>query len=200
LIFFIWRKNIRIKESALKLFNAINKKREIDLDRFLFSLGIRHLGLSSADLIANYYKSIDKMLENITIDNMELSKQELLSLDGVGEKVALSIIDFFQNSDTRQLIIQLIQSGVTVKQYNKEIKETKISNKTILITGTLKTMSRAEAKVKIELLGAKLSSSLSKKTNFLIAGDKPTLSKLDKANEYGVKVFSEQEWNDFIAE
>ena len=189
-----------IKESALKLFNAINKKREIDLDRFLFSLGIRHLGLSSADLIANYYKSIDKMLENITIDNMEISKQELLSLDGVGEKVALSIIDFFQNSDTRQLIIQLIQSGVTVKQYNKEVIETKISNKTVLITGTLKTMSRAEAKVKIELLGAKLSSSLSKKTNFLIAGDKPTLSKLDKANDYGVKVFSEQEWNDFIAE
>ena len=98
------------------------------------------------------------------------------------------------------LIIQLLQSGVTVKQYNKEVRETKISNKTVLITGTLKTMSRAEAKVKIELLGAKLSSSLSKKTNFLIAGDKPTLSKVDKANEYGVKVFSEQEWSDFIAE
>ena len=140
------------------------------------------------------------MLKSITIVNMEMSKQELLSLDGVGEKVALSVIDFFLNSDTRQLIIQLIQSGVIVKQYNKEIKETKISNKTVLITGSLKTMSRAEAKVKIELLGAKLSSSLSKKTNFLIAGDKPTLSKVDKANEYGVRVFSEQEWNDFIAE
>ena len=75
-----------------------------------------------------------------------------------------------------------------------------LKDKTVLITGTLKNMSRAEAKVKIELLGAKLSSSLSKKTNFLIAGDKPTLSKLDKANEYGVMVFSEQEWNDFIAE
>ena len=166
----------------------------------MFSLGIRHLGLSSADLIANYYKSIDKMLENITSDNMDMSIQELLSLDGVGEKVALSVIDFFQNSDSRRLIIQLLQSGVTVKQYNKEVRETKISNKTVLITGTLKTMSRAEAKVKIELLGAKLSSSLSKKTNFLIAGDKPTLTKVDKANKYGVKVFSEEEWNDFIAE
>ena len=189
-----------IKDSALKLFEAINKKREIDLDRFLFSLGIRHLGLSSADLIANYYKSIDAMLENISSNSINQSMQELLSLDGVGEKVAISIIDFFQNSDTRQLIIELIESGITVKNYNKEIKETKISNKTILITGTLKTMSRAEAKVKIELLGAKLSSSLSKKTNYLIAGDKPTVSKVDKANNFGIRVFSEEEWNDFIEE
>ena len=189
-----------IKDSALKLFEAINKKREIDLDRFLFSLGIRHLGLSSADLIANYYKSIDAMLENISSNSINQSMQELLSLDGVGEKVAISIIDFFQNSDTRQLIIELIESGITVKNYHKEIKETKISNKTILITGTLKTMSRAEAKVKIELLGAKLSSSLSKKTNYLIAGDKPTVSKVDKANNFGIRVFSEEEWNDFIEE
>jgi len=189
-----------IKDSALKLFEAINRKREIDLDRFLFSLGIRHLGLSSADLIANYYKSIDAMLENISSNSINQSMQELLSLDGVGEKVAISIIDFFQNSDTRQLIIELIESGITVKNYNKEIKETKISDKTILITGTLKTMSRAEAKVKIELLGAKLSSSLSKKTNYLIAGDKPTVSKVDKANNFGIRVFSEEEWNDFIEE
>ena len=189
-----------IKDSAVKLFEAINKKREIDLDRFLFSLGIRHLGLSSANLIANYYKSIDAMLENISSNNFNQSMEELLSLDGVGEKVAISIIDFFQNNDTRQLIIQLIESGITVKNYNKEIKETKISNKTILITGALKTMSRAEAKVKIELLGAKLSSSLSKKTNYLIAGDKPTMSKVDKANNFGVRVFSEDEWNDFISE
>jgi len=156
--------------------------------------------LSSADLIANYYKSIDAMLENISSNSINQSMQELLSLDGVGEKVAISIIDFFQNSDTRQLIIELIESGITVKNYNKEIKETKISDKTILITGTLKTMSRAEAKVKIELLGAKLSSSLSKKTSYLIAGDKPTISKVDKANNFGIRVFSEEEWNDFIEE
>ena len=156
--------------------------------------------MSSADLIANYYKSIDAMLDNISSNSINQSMQELLSLDGVGEKVAISIIDFFQNSDTRQLIIELIESGITVKNYNKEIKETKISNKTILITGTLKTMSRAEAKVKIELLGAKLSSSLSKKTNYLIAGDKPTVSKVDKANNFGIRVFSEEEWNDFIEE
>ena len=68
------------------------------------------------------------------------------------------------------------------------------------IRDRLKTMSRAEAKVKIELLGAKLSSSLSKKTNYLIAGDKPTMSKVDKANNFGVRVFSEDEWNDFISE
>ena len=148
----------------------------------------------------SYYKSIDEMLENISSNNFNQSMEELLSLDGVGEKVAISIIDFFQNNDTRQLIIQLIESGITVKNYNKEIKETKISNKTILITGALKTMSRAEAKVKIELLGAKLSSSLSKKTNYLIAGDKPTMSKVDKANNFGVRVFSEDEWNDFISE
>ena len=140
------------------------------------------------------------MLENISSNSINQSMQELLSLDGVGEKVAISIIDFFQNSDTRQLIIELIESGITVKNYNKEIKETKISDKTILITGTLKTMSRAEAKVKIELLGAKLSSSLSKKTSYLIAGDKPTISKVDKANNFGIRVFSEEEWNDFIEE
>lgn len=98
------------------------------------------------------------------------------------------------------MIYDLIDAGVIVKKFDRNIIETKISNKTVLITGSLESMSRAEAKVKIEILGAKLSSSLSKKTNFLIAGNKPTLSKLQKAKDLGVRVFSEEEWNDFINE
>ena len=121
-------------------------------------------------------------------------------LDGVGKKVAISIIDFFLNDKFRNLIYDLIDAGVVVKKFDRRIRETKISNKTVLITGSLESMSRAEAKVKIEILGAKLSSSLSKKTNFLIAGIKPTLSKVQKAKDLGVRVFSEEEWNNFINE
>ena len=108
--------------------------------------------------------------------------------------------NFFLNDEFRSLIYDLIDAGVIVKKFDRNIIETKISNKTVLITGSLESMSRAEAKVKIEILGAKLSSSLSKKTNFLIAGNKPTLSKLQKAKDLGVRVFSEEEWNDFINE
>ena len=98
------------------------------------------------------------------------------------------------------MIYDLIDAGVVVKKFDRSIRETKISNKTVLITGSLESMSRAEAKVKIEILGAKLSSSLSKKTNFLIAVIKPTLSKVQKAKDLGVRVFSEEEWNNFINE
>jgi len=188
-----------IKDSALKLFNSIQSKKEVELDRFLFSLGIRHLGLSTASLIANHYKSIEGMLDALSSDNHQILG-DLLSLDGVGKKVAISIIDFFLNDEFRSLIYDLIDAGVIVKKFDRNIIETKISNKTVLITGSLESMSRAEAKVKIEILGAKLSSSLSKKTNFLIAGNKPTLSKLQKAKDLGVRVFSEEEWNDFINE
>jgi DNA ligase (NAD+) len=189
-----------IKDSTLKLFNSIQSKREVDLDRFLFALGIRHLGLATAGLIAGHYKSIEKMLDIFSADEFESSLNDLQSLDGVGKKVAFSIIDFFINNETRNLIYDLISAGVIVRKFNREIKETKISNKTILITGSLESMSRAEAKVKIETLGAKMSSSLSKKTDFLIAGNKATLSKVEKAKVLGVKVFSEKDWNTFINE
>ena len=139
------------------------------------------------------------MLDTFSSDNSQIL-DDLQSLDGVGKKVAISIIDFFLNDKSRNLIYDLIDAGVVVKKFDRSIKETKISNKTVLITGSLESMSRAEAKVKIEILGAKLSSSLSKKTNFLIAGNKPTLSKLQKAKDLGVRVFSEEEWNDFINE
>ena len=189
-----------IKDSALKLFKSINSKKEIELDRFLFSLGIRHLGLTSAGLLAGHYKSIEKMLDIFSADNSIDALSDILSLDGVGKKVAISIMDFFINLESRNLIYDLIKSGVIIKNFDREIKNTKISNKTVLITGSLESMSRAEAKVKIEILGAKLSSSLSKKTNFLIAGSKPTLSKIEKAKDFGVKIFSEEEWNTFISE
>ena len=139
------------------------------------------------------------MLDTFSSDNSQIL-DDLQSLDGVGKKVAISIIDFFLNDKSRNLIYDLIDAGVVVKKFDRSIKETKISNKTVLITGSLESMSRAEAKVKIEILGAKLSSSLSKKTNFLIAGIKPTLSKVQKAKDLGVRVFSEEEWNNFINE
>ena len=139
------------------------------------------------------------MLDTFSSDNSQII-DDLQSLDGVGKKVAISIIDFFLNDKFRNLIYDLIDAGVVVKKFDRRIRETKISNKTVLITGSLESMSRAEAKVKIEILGAKLSSSLSKKTNFLIAGIKPTLSKVQKAKDLGVRVFSEEEWNNFINE
>jgi len=187
-----------LKDSVNKLFKAINDKKEINFDKFIYSLGIRHLGSSTADILANHFVSIENMIKvfssNFTLEELE----EVASLDGIGGKVINSLKNFFTNKESKQLVPSILDSGVLVKKYNKVKIDSKISGKKIVITGTLSQMSRAEAKVRIESLGGKVLSSLSKKADYIILGDKPTNSKIEKAKLLGVKTLNENDWNKIL--
>ena len=181
-----------IKDSAIKLFKAINDKKNINFDRFIYSLGIRHLGSSTASLLASHFITFNNMMSVFKLHKLD-EIDEVRSLDGIGDKVVNALIDFFQNRETLNLVNDLIKMGVTIQDYEKIETDSILSGKRIVITGTLESMSRAEAKVRIESLGGKVVSSISKNTNYLIIGEKPTNSKIDKANSLEVKIINENE-------
>ena len=181
-----------IKDSAIKLFKAIDDKKNINFDRFIYSLGIRHLGSSTASLLASHFISFNNMVSVFKLHKLD-EIDEVRSLDGIGDKVVNALIDFFQNRETLNLVNELIKMGVTIQDYEKIETDSILSGKRIVITGTLESMSRAEAKVRIESLGGKVVSSISKNTNYLIIGEKPTNSKIDKANSLEVKIINENE-------
>ena len=181
-----------IKDSAIKLFKAIDDKKNINFDRFIYSLGIRHLGSSTASLLASHFIAFNNMVSVFKLHKLD-EIDEVRSLDGIGDKVVNALIDFFQNRETLNLVNDLIKMGVTIQDYEKIETDSILSGKRIVITGTLESMSRAEAKVRIESLGGKVVSSISKNTNYLIAGEKPTNSKIDKANSLEVKIINENE-------
>ena len=181
-----------IKDSAIKLFKAIDDKKNINFDRFIYSLGIRHLGSSTASLLASHFIAFNNMVSVFKLHKLD-EIDEVRSLDGIGDKVVNALIDFFQNRETLNLVNELIKMGVTIQDYKKIETDSILSGKRIVITGTLESMSRAEAKVRIESLGGKVVSSISKNTNYLITGEKPTNSKIDKANSFEVKIINENE-------
>ena len=181
-----------IKDSAIKLFKAIDDKKNINFDRFIYSLGIRHLGSSTASLLASHFIAFNNMVSVFKLHKLD-EIDEVRSLDGIGDKVVNALIDFFQNRETLNLVNNLIDMGVTIQDYEKIETDSILSGKRIVITGTLESMSRAEAKVRIESLGGKVVSSISKNTNYLITGEKPTNSKIDKANSLEVKIINENE-------
>ena len=181
-----------IKDSAIKLFKAIDDKKNINFDRFIYSLGIRHLGSSTASLLASHFITFNNMMSVFKLHKLD-EIDEVRSLDGIGDKVVNALIDFFQNRETLNLVNDLIKMGVTIQDYEKIETDSILSGKRIVITGTLESMSRAEAKVRIESLGGKVVSSISKNTNYLITGEKPTNSKIDKANSLEVKIINENE-------
>ena len=181
-----------IKDSAIKLFKAIDDKKNINFDRFIYSLGIRHLGSSTASLLASHFIAFNNMVSVFKLHKLD-EIDEVRSLDGIGDKVVNALIDFFQNRETLNLVNDLIKMGVTIQDYEKIETDSILSGKRIVITGTLESMSRAEAKVRIESLGGKVVSSISKNTNYLIIGEIPTNSKIDKANSLEVKIINENE-------
>ncbi len=181
-----------IKDSAIKLFKAIEDKKIINFDRFIYSLGIRHLGSSTASLLASHFVVFDNMVSVFKLQKLD-EIEEVRSLDGIGDKVVNALIDFFQNRETLNLVNNLVGMGVSVQDYEKIETDSMLSGKRIVLTGTLESMSRAEAKVRIESLGGKVVSSISKNTNYLITGEKPTNSKIDKANNLEIEIINENE-------
>jgi DNA ligase (NAD+) len=172
------------KKSAENLINSINSRRVISLDKFIYSLGIRHIGESTAKLLAKNFKTLEA-IRNADLDSLS-------SIDGIGPAAAEELIGFFSEEHNQQLITALLHQ-ITVEDFVVNTTESPITDKTVVFTGSLTKMSRDEAKARAESLGAKVSSSVSKRTDYVVAGEDAG-SKLKKAAELGVQVLSEDEW------
>lgn len=176
------------EKSVTNLINAIEKSKENDLSRLIFAFGIRHIGSKAAKLISEHFLSIDAVLN--------AKKEDYLAIEGFGEIMAESAVEFFSLESTVNMIESLKNLGLNM-QSNKEIKGDIFAGLTFVLTGTLPTYTRSEAGEIIESLGGKVSSSVSKKTSYVLAGEEAG-SKLDKANALGVKVITEEEFNQMI--
>lgn len=171
------------EKSANNLISAIEKSKNAGLDRLLSGLGIKNVGSASAKLLCEKYGNV----QNI----MNASPEEIAEIEGFGDITARSIHDSLSSPHMQELISRLCEYGVNT-EYETAVKSSDYSGKTFVLTGTLPTLKRSEAKAIIESHGGKVSSSVSKKTDFVVAGEEAG-SKLDKANELGVAVISEEQ-------
>jgi len=179
------------EQSVSNLFAAIDARREIDFDRFLFALGIRHVGQTTAKLLARVFGSLRTFLE-IMEGDPEAAMARLDAIEGIGPKMAKAIVDFFREDHNRQVVDDLLDQ-VTVLEAEQPASDSPIAGKTLVFTGSLERMSRAECKARAESLGAKVAGSVSKNTDMVIAGPGAG-SKLKDAQELGVDVLNEDDW------
>lgn len=177
------------KKFAQNLIDSINESKKNDLYRLITALGIRHVGGKASKILARKYKNIDN-LSNATFE-------ELNEINALGEVMANSIREFFMQEQTQDLIRKLKQSGVNMNCLEEEITDTRFENKIFVLTGGLEKFSRKEAENIIEKLGGKTSSSVSKKTDYLLAGEEAG-SKLIKAQDLGIKIITENEFRNMI--
>ena len=176
-------------QSVLNLRYSINQKKKISFEKFIYSLGIRHIGLENAKLISKNLKS--------PVNFLHLSKsnkiEELLNIDGIGETQINSIKSFFSNKINQKVVNELFK----ILQINNSFDTKKngtLRNKTFMLTGKLAGMSRAEAKSLIEQNSGSIISNISKKLNYLIVGDKPTKRKIDAANEMNIEILTQKDF------
>ncbi len=171
-----------------KLLAAIEASKENSLERLLFGLGIRHLGAKASSILAAEYKTMDRL--------MEASEEELTAIYDIGHKMAQSLVTYLSNQDIQDLIEKLNAAGVNMAYTGATIDEAAFNpefrDKTIVLTGKLSIMTRTEATEQLTKLGAKVTSSVTKKTDLLIAGEDAG-SKLDKAESLGIEIWTEEE-------
>jgi DNA ligase (NAD+) len=185
--------------SVKKLLDAIEARRTISLERFIYALGIRQVGQATAKKLAHHYGSLSNLLTEIKMckDREGEAFQSLLDIEDIGPAVAEDVVNFFAETHN-QHVIKDLQSELTIKDFERpKTQNSAVSGKTVVFTGTLTSLGREEAKAQAESLGAKVAGSVSKKTAYVIAGADAG-SKLKKANELGVKVLSEEEWRELI--
>lgn len=173
------------KKFAQNLINAIEESKKRDLYRVINSLGIRHVGVKLAKTLARYFKDMDKLIV--------ATYEELRMIEDVGEITANTIYEFFRQDQTIDLINKLKQANVNMKAESQENENGKFAGKTFVLTGSLEHYSREEASEIIEKMGGKTSSSVSKKTDYVLAGEDAG-SKLKKAQELGITIISEEEF------
>ncbi len=176
------------EKSATNLTESIEKSKSNDLSKLLFALGINHVGERAAKLLSSHFGDIDKLM------NAEI--EEISSIEGFGNIMAESVYGYFKSEEGKELIDKLKEAGVNTKSLQTVVSDN-FRGLTFVITGTLPTMGRAQAKELIEGMGGKVSSSVSKKTNYVLAGEEAG-SKLTKAIELGLNVISEEELKSMI--
>jgi DNA ligase (NAD+) len=171
------------EKSAENIVNSIQEHKRVTLPKFIYSLGIPHVGEETAYDLANRFGSIEPLIE--------ASEEELSVIPNIGAVVARSIVNWFENKGNRELVRSLIKAGVKIEKV--AIERTPISGKSIVVTGTLERMSREEIKEKVRKAGGDWSSSVSKNTDYVVVGENPG-SKADKARDLGVKILDEGEF------
>ncbi len=172
------------EKSVQNLKNAIENSKQNDLSKLIFALGIRHIGSKAGKLLAEHFGNMDAILQ--------ASAEDFESIEGFGSILAKSAFDFFSLSDTKIMLDRLKELGVNMNSL-KQVKDNRFTGLTFVLTGTLPTYSRSEASGIIEGFGGKTSSSVSKKTSYVLAGEEAG-SKLEKANKLGVNVITEEEF------
>ena|SRR3989344_2384540 len=177
------------EKSAQNTVEAIQSKKEVALDKFIYSLGIEHVGEETAFVLARRFKKLSS-IKNAGLDELE-------SIEDVGPVVARSIYDWFQKSYNLKLLEKFNKAGVRVLEEKTTKKSIKLANKKFVLTGSLKSMSRDNTKEKIRELGGDVSSSVSKETDYVVAGLEPG-SKYDRAKKLGVKIIGENEFLNLI--
>ena len=172
------------EKSANNLINAIENSKSRNLDKLVFALGIRNVGAKAATLLCEEFNSIEGLI------NAQIT--DIIKIDGIGDIMAESVAEYFKSESVRNVIRRLQEKGVNM-QYTSSVESDVLKGRTIVVTGTLPTLSRDEAEKLILDNGGKASSSVSKKTSYVLAGEKAG-SKLDKANSLGIPVITEEEF------
>ncbi|WP_299344179.1 NAD-dependent DNA ligase LigA [uncultured Maritalea sp.] len=185
--------------SVRKLFDAIDERRTPELDKFIFALGIRHVGSTTGAMFAKNYGTFNAWMSAcIAAGEGDMAAREsLLSIDGIGETVVQSVVGFFANQQNRAAIDALLAQVSPLEYVVASADENPVAGKTVVFTGSLEQMSRSEAKAMAERLGAKVAGSVSAKTDLLVAGPGAG-SKLKKAQDLGVETTDEQGWFDLV--
>lgn len=184
--------------SVANLWAAIDERRSVPFSRFLFALGARHVGETTARTLARHYQSFAtfRAAMRAAADGDDEVRDELTGIDGIGETVAVSLLQFFGEAHNEQVLDALLES-VTVEDEVFEVQESPVAGKVVVFTGSLEKMTRDEAKAMAERFGAKVSGSVSKKTDLLVAGPGAG-SKLTKARDLGVDTLDEDGWFDLV--
>lgn len=186
--------------SVRNLFAAIDARRKIDLHRLIFALGIRHIGEGNAKLLARHYGTVDTFrsaMEAAGMGRESDAYRDLNAIEGVGDVVADAVVEFFAEPHNRDVLAGLLEQ-IEVLPAEQAKTDTAVAGKTVVFTGSLTKFTRDEAKAQAERLGAKVAGSVSKKTDYVVAGEDAG-SKLAKARELGVAVLTEDEWLTLIS-
>lgn len=179
-------------KSVTNLLNAIEDSKKNSLERLLFGLGIPHVGAKTAKILAKRYKELDSL--------MAASEEELTTIPDIGGIIAKSVVEYFYDNHHRSIVEELKEIGLNTKYLGQEVEEnSEFNGKTFVLTGSLQLFTREEAEEKIEQLGGKASSSVSKKTSAVIVGANPG-SKYEKAKELGIPIWTEEEFKEKLGE
>lgn len=177
------------EKSAENIIASIQSRMRVALPRFIYALGILHVGEQTAEDLANNFISLDKLIE--------AREEEISAIENIGPVVAKSVFEYFHNKDNLKFVNNLQKNGVIVESGKQLAVSGKLKGQTFVITGTLKNMSRDEAKEKIKFLGGKITESVSAKTSYLVVGSEPG-SKYEKAQKLGIKILNEEDFLQLI--